>query len=227
MSGRKGPPDQEGPGERNEKLIRRKKEWARIGRHQSGADAGAAARRRLPPGQRQTNKWPVLDLGEQPNISPKDWTLTVGGRVGNPIAWSWNDFRAQPQVTISADIHCVTAWSLVDSRWQGVSALHLLAVVKPAPEAKFLVFHAYDGYTTNVPLDRFAVPEALLVHAWNGESLSREHGGPVRVVIPQLYFWKSAKWLKYIYFSDKDTPGYWEARGYHNVGDPWNEERYG
>ncbi len=211
----------------NEKLIQRKQDWAREGKHLTGdAKAGAPLRRRLPPGQHETKKWPVLDLGVHPNLSTKDWTLTVGGNVANKIAWSWTDFMAQPQTTLTADIHCVTTWSLFGSDWQGVSARHLLSVVRPAPEIKFLVFHSHDGYTTNVPLAHFAAEDALLAHSWNGKPLGQEHGGPVRAMIPKLYFWKSAKWLKYILFSEKDIPGYWEVRGYHNVGDPWKEERY-
>ena len=208
-----------------ERLIRRKEESARSGRHLSGAGE-ARPRRRLPPGQHKTIKWPVLDLGEQPNILPKDWTITVAGHVTHPIKWTWNDFMAQPQETLTSDIHCVTAWSRFDNLWQGVSARRFLDVVKPKPTAKFLIFHGYDGYTTNVPIEHFATADAMLVHSWNGAPLTREHGGPVRVVIPHLYFWKSTKWLKYILFNDNDVPGYWEVRGYNAVGDPWREERY-
>ena len=220
--------DQKKKGEElNDKLIETKQEWAREGRHLTGEEAKPwLKRKRLPPGQHQTKKWPVLDLGVQPNITTKDWNLTVGGKVANQINWNWDDFMAQPQTKLNADIHCVTTWSLFDSKWEGVSARHLLEVVKPAPTIKFLVFHSHDGYTTNVPLEHFAAEDVLLAHSWNGAPITREHGGPVRVMIPKLYFWKSAKWLKYIFFSERDIPGYWEVRGYHDAGDPWLEERY-
>lgn len=206
-----------------DKLVETKEKWAREGRGLTGA---AASKRRLPPGQRETSDWPVLDLGITPNLAPADWSLSVGGAVETPLKWSWADFLAQPQTTLTTDIHCVTTWSRYDNAWQGVSARHLLALVRPRAEAKFLMFRSYDGYTTNVPLDRFADDDVLLAHSWQGKPLSREHGGPVRVVIPKLYFWKSAKWLRAITFMDKDSPGYWEQRGYHDEGDPWTEERY-
>lgn len=206
-----------------DKLVETKEKWAREGRGLTGA---AALKRRLPPGQRETSDWPVLDLGITPNLAPADWSLSVGGAVETPLKWSWADFLAQPQTTLTTDIHCVTTWSRYDNAWQGVSARHLLALVRPRAEAKFLMFRSYDGYTTNVPLERFADDDVLLAHSWQGEPLSREHGGPVRVVIPKLYFWKSAKWLRAITFMDKDSPGYWEQRGYHDEGDPWAEERY-
>ncbi|MBC7905424.1 MAG: sulfite oxidase-like oxidoreductase [Rhodospirillaceae bacterium] len=206
-----------------DKLVETKEKWAREGRALTGAPA---PKRRLPPGQRETADWPVLDLGITPNLVPADWSLTVGGAVEAPLKWSWDDFLAQPQTELTTDIHCVTTWSRYDNAWKGVSARHLLALVRPRAEAKFLMFRSYDGYTTNVPLDRFADDDVLLAHSWQGEPLSREHGGPVRVVIPKLYFWKSAKWLRAITFMDKDAPGYWELRGYHDEGDPWTEERY-
>jgi DMSO/TMAO reductase YedYZ molybdopterin-dependent catalytic subunit len=215
-----------------EKLIERKQEWAREGRLLTDEAKEGEARAwqrgiRLPPGQSLTKDWPVLDLGLKPLIPLDQWELTVAGAVENRIRWSWKDFLAQPQTDVTTDIHCVTAWSRYDNRWQGVSARHFLAVVKPRPEARFVVFHSHDGYTTHVPLVSFAAKDVLLVHRWNGAPLAREHGGPVRVVIPKLYFWKSAKWLRHVVFLDGDKPGFWETRGYHNVGDPWKEERYG
>lgn len=206
-----------------DKLIASKQKWAREGRLLTGR-AGAE---RLPPGQRLVRDWPVLDLGLQPAVALERWSLTVDGLVENPLNWTWNDFLDRPQVEYVSDIHCVTAWSRYDNRWTGVSAAHLLATVRPKPEAAHVVFHAYDGYTTNVALDVFAAPDVLLAHSWEGSPLTRAHGGPVRVVIPQFYFWKSAKWLQRIEFVAADRPGFWETRGYHNVGDPWTEERYG
>ena len=172
-----------------------------------------------------TRKWPVLDLGDQPNLLPKDWTLSVAGLINNPIKWSWDDFMAQPQFDSTSDIHCVTQWSRFDNHWQGVSAKHFLSIVQPKLEAAYLMLKSYDGYATNVPLKWFDDDDVLFAHSWEGEPISREHGGPVRIILPKLYFWKSAKWVRHITFMDKNGPGYWEARGYHMEGDPWKEDR--
>ena len=134
---------------------------------------------------------------------------------------------AQPQVTIRSDIHCVTQWSRFDNTWQGVATRHLLDLVKPKPEARFVIQTSYDGYTTNIPLADLAGEDVLFAHRWEGEEISREHGGPVRLVLPKLYLWKSAKWLTKLSLVAEDKPGFWEVRGYHMRGDPWNEERYG
>ena len=182
---------------------------------------------RLPPGQNLTAKFPILDLGVQPAISLDEYRLTTSGLIENPIDWSWDDFQDQPHVSLTTDIHCVTTWSRFDNDWVGVSAKHFLSIVKPLPEAKFMVFHSHDGYTTNVPLAAFDDDDVVLAHSWNNEPISREHGGPVRPIIPKLYLWKSAKWVNHITFLEKDEPGYWEVRGYHNHGDPWKEERFG
>ena len=208
-----------------DKLIAAKAKWAREKRGLVPAPS-PSSQPRLPPGQRETFDFPVLDLGDQPNLSTRDWSLSVGGMVANPIRWDWNTFMAQPQTEIVTDIHCVTSWSRYDNIWAGVSAKHLLAVVRPRPEVKFLLFRSFDGYTTNIPLARFDDDDVLLAHSWQGKPLDRDHGGPVRAMVPKLYFWKSAKWLRHITFSDRDTPGYWELRGYHNDGDPWKQQRY-
>ncbi len=184
-------------------------------------------KKRLPPGQTLTQKWPVLDLGVRPNIPTNEWSLSVSGLVENQLSWDWPAFMDLAQVEIETDIHCVTTWSRFGNTWRGVSAKTLLEAVKPKPQARFLIFHSHDGYSTNVPMARFNDDGVLLAHTWQGEPISREHGGPVRVVIPKLYFWKSAKWVKHITFLEDDAPGYWEVRGYHNDGDPWKEERYG
>lgn len=210
-------------GKLKDKLVQTKENWAKEGRGLTGKPGQA----RLPPGQHLTADWPVLDLGIQPNLAESDWSLSVAGAVERPVRWAWADFMAQPQVEMTSDIHCVTTWSRYDNTWTGVSARHLLSLVKPRTTARFVMFRSYDGYTTNVPLSRFADDDVLLAHSWQGEKLSREHGGPVRVVIPKLYFWKSAKWLRAITFMDQDSPGYWELRGYHDEGDPWTEQRYG
>ncbi len=208
-----------------DKLIRSKEKWAEEGRLLTGS-ADAARTSRLPPGQREVKNWPVLDLGVQPDVRPDDWRLCVTGLVENALAWTLPEFLALPQQEFLSDIHCVTAWSLYDNRWSGIAAHALLALVRPKPEARHVIFHAYDGYTTNVRLAVFSEPDVLLAHSWEGKPLPREHGGPVRVVIPQWYFWKSAKWVNRIEFTAEDRPGFWEVRGYHNDGDPWTEQRY-
>lgn len=207
------------------KLIDSKEKWARDGRLLTGKE-DPARDDRLPPGQRLVTNWPVLDLGIQPQIDPDAWEMTIGGLVENPLKWSFEDFKAQPQVEMTSDIHCVTAWSRYDNHWQGVSTANILSVVEPKPEATHVLFESYDGYTTNVRLDVFSEANALLAHSWEGKPLTKEHGAPVRVIIPSWYFWKSPKWLKRIVFASKDKPGFWEVRGYHNEGDPWREQRY-
>lgn len=213
------------PADPNRKLTRAKVEWARTGRALTGETAPATQRR--PPGQRVTEDWPVLDLGIQPNLGAAEWALSVAGQVARPLTWNWQALMAQPQVESVSDIHCVTTWSRYDNAWRGVAMRTLLALVQPLPAAKFLMLKSYDGYSTNVPLADVDRDDVIIAHTWQGRPLSREHGGPVRLVIPHLYFWKSAKWLRHITFLDRDQPGYWEARGYHMRGDPWREERYG
>lgn len=210
----------------NEKLIRTKEQWARDGRGLTG-ETSQPGRDRLPVGQRLVKDFPVLDLGNQPNLSEREWSFTVAGQINRKIKWSFEDLMKQPQVEVTSDIHCVTTWSRYDNRWKGVSAKHFLSEVQPRDNAAFLMVRSFDGYATNVPLSWFDDDDVLLAHTWNGAPLTREHGGPVRLVIPKLYFWKSAKWLRHITFMDKDAPGYWEARGYHPLGDPWKEQRYG
>ncbi|WP_029009460.1 sulfite oxidase-like oxidoreductase [Azospirillum halopraeferens] len=209
----------------NRKLIATKEQWARDGRGLTGATADPALDR-LPPGQHTVKTWPVLDLGVQPRIDPRLWRLTVDGLVENPVVWKADDIAAQPQAESVSDIHCVTTWSRYDNRWRGIAARHLLSVVRPAPEARFVLFQSYDTYTTNIPLAAFDDADVLLATHWEGEPLTLDHGGPLRAVVPKLYFWKSAKWVKRITFAAEDRPGYWEVRGYHNDADPWKEERY-
>lgn len=216
----------DGDGRRDrEKLIRAKERWARDGRLLTG-ETGDPARDRLPPGQRLVTDWPVLDLGVTPKFDPEKWRLRVDGLVERPLIVDWSGFLALPQRRIVTDIHCVTGWSRFDNAWEGVAALDILEAVRPKADARHCVFYGRDGYTTNVRLDRFAEEDVLLAHRWNGEMLSAAHGGPLRVVIPRWYFWKSAKWLRRIEICATDRPGYWEERGYHNDGDPWTEERY-
>jgi DMSO/TMAO reductase YedYZ molybdopterin-dependent catalytic subunit len=208
-----------------DKLVEAKQDWAREGRLLTGRTADPA-RDRLPPGQRLVQDWPVLDLGVQPDVSKEKWRLRLEGLVEAPLRLGWDDFTALPQAEATNDIHCVTQWSRYDNRWQGVRATTLLGLARPKPAARFVSFTSYDGYTTNVPLAEFARDEVLLAHIWEGAPLSRQHGGPVRLVIPRLYLWKSPKWVTRIELLGADRPGFWEVRGYHNEADPWKEERY-
>ncbi len=208
-----------------DKLVRSKEQWASDNRLITGRpDLGHV--NRLPPGQKEVKNWPVLDLGVQPDVKPENWRLQIGGLVEHPMHWTLPEFMALPQEDFVSDIHCVTQWSRYDNHWRGVSAKTLLDLVKPKPEARHVLFTAYDGYTTNVKLSSFAETNVLLAHAWEGKPIPREHGGPVRVVIPDWYLWKSPKWVTRIELSAEDRPGFWEVRGYHNEGDPWKEERY-
>ncbi len=212
-------------GQRRDKLIAAKETWARQGRLLTGTTADPA-RDRLPPGQKLVRDWPVLDLGTQPLVTVVKFRLDVDGAVRRPLSLRWDEYRALPRTELVSDIHCVTQWSRYDNRWSGVAARTLLEMAEPMEEARHVVFHAYDGYTTNVRLEDFDQPDVLLADTWNGEPLAREHGGPVRVVIPRLYFWKSAKWVRRVEVVIADRPGFWEQRGYHNTGDPWSEQRY-
>jgi DMSO/TMAO reductase YedYZ molybdopterin-dependent catalytic subunit len=217
--------DEKKGGTIKDKLIATKQQWAKVGRLLTGKSDEAHANR-LPPGQKLVTNWPVLDLGLQPDVPAAEWRLTVDGLVENPVTLTFDAFQQLPQAESISDIHCVTQWSRYDNHWRGVASRDLIALVRPKDEAKHVVFHSYDGYTTNVALDVFAADDVIIAHSWEGEPLPREHGGPVRIVIPRFYFWKSAKWVKRIEFRRDDAPGFWEVRGYHNVGDPWTEERY-
>lgn len=207
------------------KLTRTKQRWAEEGRFLTGQTATPGPGR-LPPGQHVVRDWPVLDLGMQPAIPLDRWTLRLFGAVADAVTLDWAGFQALPQRDIRSDMHCVTTWSRYDNDWHGVTTQDLMALVQPRPEARFAILHGHDGYTTNLPLDDFASPHALLATHWEGKPITREHGGPVRVIVPHLYLWKSAKWVQRIEFSPVDKPGYWEVRGYHQRGEPWAEQRY-
>jgi DMSO/TMAO reductase YedYZ molybdopterin-dependent catalytic subunit len=209
----------------NEKLIRSKRQWARDGRLLTGTTADPA-RVRLPPGQRLVSDWPVLDLGTQPEVTREKFRLDIDGAVRRPLYLRLDEFLELPQEEFVSDIHCVTQWSRYDNRWRGVAARTLLDMVEPREDARHMIFQSSDGYTTNIRLDQFDQPDVLLATAWDGKPLTREHGGPVRVVVPRLYFWKSPKWISRIEISPTDKPGFWERNGYHNNADPWTEERY-
>ncbi|MFA7248377.1 MAG: sulfite oxidase-like oxidoreductase [Dehalococcoidia bacterium] len=184
-------------------------------------------RPRLPPGQRLTEGWPVLHYGSIPKIDLASWEIKISGLVEQEVTLSWEQFMALPQRSSRSDIHCVTTWSKYDNDWVGVPFIDLQALVRVRPEAHHVIFHSYGGYTTNVPLAELQGPENMLVHTHNGQPLAPEHGGPLRGLVPALYFWKSAKWVRGIEFVANDRPGFWEMYGYHMHGDPWTEERYG
>lgn len=207
------------------KLTRSKRRWADEAKFLTG-HVSRPQDSRLPPGQHLVENWPVLDLGQQPDVSRERWRLKIAGMVARPMTLDWAAFMALPQSTMRSDIHCVTTWSRYDNDWTGVATRDLLDAVEPRDEAGFLMLHGYDGYTTNVPLADFAAADALLAHSWQGKPLTRDHGGPVRLIIPHLYFWKSAKWIGAIDVLGADQPGFWEVNGYHMRGDPWAEERY-
>lgn len=208
-----------------DKLIRSKQKTAEEGRHLTGAP-DRARENRLPPGQHLVEKWPVLDLGVQPDLDKATWKLRIEGLVEKPVTLSFDEFMALPQMEDVSDIHCVTTWSRYDNRWAGVPSQAIVDLVRPKADARHVIFHAYDGYTTNLTLEAFLAPDVLIAHSWEGVPLTREHGGPVRAIVPQWYFWKSAKWIRRIEVSALDKPGFWEERGYHNEGDPWAEQRY-
>lgn len=176
---------------------------------------------RIPPGQSRTRKWPVLDATGTPTM-PANWKLEIFGLVDSPLTFTLDEFRQLPRVKVFADFHCVTRWSRLGNLWEGVSTRYLFEAAAVRPEAKFVLLHAYDnGWTTNLPLEDFIAPDALIADLHDGEPLSADHGGPVRAIVPLLYAWKSAKWLKAIEFSAEDKLGFWERGGYHSHGDPW------
>jgi len=181
---------------------------------------------RLPPGQHLARRLPVLHHGDVPPFDPATWDLRVSGLVERPLRLTWPEFQQLPRVTVDGDLHCVTRWSKLDNRWEGVAARHVIALAGVKPEARFVLFHADGGYTANLPLAAFDADDALLALARDGEPLTPEHGAPLRVVVPRRYAWKSAKWLRGIEFLAEDRPGFWEEYGYHHDGDPWREERF-
>ena len=181
---------------------------------------------RLPPGQSLTLKWPVLHEGAVPAFDPVRWDFAVRGLVENPFVLTWDEFQALPRTKIRADFHCVTTWSKFDNEWEGVSFRLLAQRARPKPEAKFVVVKADGGYTTNVPLQDLLRDSVLLADRHAPEPLSAEHGAPLRLVVPHLYAWKSAKWVRGLDFIAVDRPGFWEQVGYHMYGDPFEEQRY-
>jgi DMSO/TMAO reductase YedYZ molybdopterin-dependent catalytic subunit len=193
-----------------------------VGRARDSGDKAG----RLPPGQYLTDGFPVLSAGPTPQVPLDTWEFSITGLVRSPVRWSWQEFTALPSRDWTVDISCVTKWTKLDTRWHGVSLDDLLAAVEVEPRARFVTAHSYGGYTTNLPLTDVLNNQAFVAWQYDGASLEPAHGGPARLVVPHLYFWKSAKWVRGLQLREEDEPGFWEMLGYHNRGDPWREERY-
>jgi DMSO/TMAO reductase YedYZ molybdopterin-dependent catalytic subunit len=181
---------------------------------------------RIPPGQYRTEKFPVLTKGPTPNFDLDRWQFRLFGNVAEETKLSFDDFMALPLVTVKTDFHCVTRWSMLDCTWEGIHIRDIIGKVDIISSTRFVMIHAYGQYTTNLPLADLIDDDVLFAHSWNGEPLTKDHGGPLRLVVPKLYAWKSAKWVNGLEFMEYDQPGFWEQAGYHDRGDPWQEERF-
>jgi DMSO/TMAO reductase YedYZ molybdopterin-dependent catalytic subunit len=191
-----------------------------------GKRPAAGTAERLPPGQYITQDFPVLSAGPTPRIPLDKWTFTLENLVAEKKVWNWEEFLKLPSKSYTADISCVTKWTKLDTHWEGVSVDTLLNAVKLDPKAHYVMAFSHEGYTTNLPLDEMVNDQAFIAYKYEGQPLPPEHGGPARLVVPHLYFWKSAKWVAGLRFMEKDKAGFWESAGYHIHGDPWKEERY-
>jgi DMSO/TMAO reductase YedYZ molybdopterin-dependent catalytic subunit len=180
----------------------------------------------LPPGQSLTVKWPVLHYGSVPDFDPGSWNFRVYGLVATPVTLSWKEFNTLPKMQHTSDFHCVTRWSRFDNQWEGVAFREIIARVRPKPEAAYVLVHAEQGFTANVPLADLDREEVVLATHHDGEPLTPDHGYPLRLIVPHLYAWKSVKWVRALEFLDHDVPGFWEQNGYHMYGDPWKEQRF-
>jgi DMSO/TMAO reductase YedYZ molybdopterin-dependent catalytic subunit len=209
-----------------ERYIAAKQKWAEKQKARGVTARATASPDRLPPGQSLTEGFPVLDLGVKPEIPLTKWALKLDGCVEKPTTLDWVQFHALPQVEDVSDFHCVTTWSKYNCRWGGVAFTTLYELVQPKPEAKFVYFTSYDGYSTNVALEKCLDDDVLVATRFEGDQVSLEHGGPARVIIPKLYAWKGAKFISGITFLEQDKLGFWEVRGYSNTADPWTEDRY-
>jgi DMSO/TMAO reductase YedYZ molybdopterin-dependent catalytic subunit len=196
-------------------------------RPQGSGPANRHGMPRLPPGQAEVHKWPVLDLGVHPPVTTQNWQLVVDGAVAHPLKLDWRALHALPQVEDTSDFHCVTAWSKMDLQWRGVRVSTVLELAEPLENATHLLCHGLDGYTTNVALEEALKDDVLLAFSVQGQALPHEHGGPVRMITPQLYAWKGAKWISRIEVLTGDQPGFWEQRGYSNTAYPWRNDRHG
>ena len=209
-----------------QRYIEAKQKWAEKQKARGVAAHAVASKDRLPPGQKLTTGFPVLDLGVHPAIPHDQWALKIDGLVEKPTTLSWQQFHALPQVDDVSDFHCVTTWSKYDCRWGGVAFTTLYELAQPKPEAKFVYFTGYDGYSTNVALAACLDDDVLVATSFDGAPISLEHGGHARVIIPKLYAWKGSKFVSGITFLAEDKLGFWEVRGYSNTADPWTEDRY-
>jgi DMSO/TMAO reductase YedYZ molybdopterin-dependent catalytic subunit len=213
------------PQQPNDQIVRKKTAWAAAGHSAQRAPSGPPGSR-LPPGQHLAKGWPVLDLGIKPGIRPGAFVLEIDGLVERPASLGFADLLALPQTESVSDFHCVTTWSTFDNAWKGVRFRDAIAGAGPMPEARFVLFSSSDGYTTNLPLEACLDEDVLLVHSWMNQPLAAEHGGPVRMIVPKRYGWKSAKWLRKITLLAEDQKGFWEVRGYSNTAFPWQEDRF-
>ena len=194
--------------------------------HPEQVATNSVVRAKVPPGQHVPRGWPRLDLGFIPEVDVDSWTLSMKGLVETEKTYTWTEFNALPQSEQTADMHCVTTWSVLDSTFKGVKFSDLARIVGVKPAATHVYFTCFDGYSTNLDLECCMDDDVMIIHSWNGEQLTPDHGGPVRMLVPKRYLWKSAKWVREITFIDKDRLGFWELRGYHNRADPWLEERF-
>jgi len=195
-----------------------------ISRGFKGKRRDTASGSRVPPGQHVVNDFPVLSAGPTPRVALSEWTFSIVGEVDEPKVWTWEEFRKLPSEPLTVDIHCVTKWSKLDTTWTGVSLETILDSVETA--AEYAVAYSDGGYTTNLPVDDLRGSQAWIVFEYDGQPLHPEHGGPARLLVPHLYLWKSAKWVRGISLQNEDEPGFWESNGYHLRGDPWREQRY-
>jgi DMSO/TMAO reductase YedYZ molybdopterin-dependent catalytic subunit len=189
-------------------------------------ESQARAEGRLPPGQSLTLKWPVLHYGSVPRFDESKWDFKISGEVATPLRLSWKEFLTLPQTEVTSDFHCVTRWSRLDNRWKGVLFSEVLKLVEPKAAARHALVLAEEGYTSNIPLADLLRPEVLFAHSHDGQPLSAEHGGPLRLIVPHLYAWKSVKWVRGFLLLNEESLGFWERNGYHAYGDPWKEQRY-
>jgi DMSO/TMAO reductase YedYZ molybdopterin-dependent catalytic subunit len=192
-----------------------------------GTEKQIALTHKLPPGQSLTQKWPVLHVGSIPPFNPATWDFYIWGLVKQPRRFTWQEFSSLPTVQQVSDMHCVTRWSKFDSTFEGIPVAEVMKQVELLPAANYVMVHADPGYTTNLPVAEFLADDVMFVLKYEGQPLAPEHGYPVRLLVPKLYLWKSAKWVRGLEFMTEDRPGFWEQYGYHNHGDPWQEERFG